>query len=179
MGVFAEANFQRAQRGSDELSGAYKLEGDGLKTTSVSLQDRIEERDRYGANVILDYQIDQGEIKLSSLYSRTDRNELLRRKRYRIESSLVEYTLRDREINIDLFTNSMTGKHNFDFMDLRWQASYSITNQNMPFSHDSRFEETGAFITNNQNDGPQGVVNDARNNVNETFLDTTILTNKN
>lgn len=170
LGVFVEANYQRAQRGSDELSGTYKLEGNGIKTTNVTLQDRIEDRDRYGANVIFDYQIDQGEIKFSSLYSRTDREELSRRKRYRIESSIVEYTLRDREINLDLFTNSMTGKHNLDFMDVRWQASYSITNQNTPFSHDSRFEETGAFYTNDQNNGPQGVVNDAKNNVNETFF---------
>lgn len=170
LGVFAEANFQRAQRGSDELSGSYKIEGSGLKTTNVNLIDRLEERDRYGANVILDYQLDDGELKFSSLYSRTDREELLRRKRFRIESSLVEYTLRDREINIDLFTNSLTGKHNFDLFDIRWQANYSLTNQNTPFSHDSRFEETGAFTINDQNNGPHGVVNDAKNNVSDTYF---------
>ena len=170
LGVFAEANYQQAQRGSDEFSGSYSLEGDGIKTTNVTLQDRIEERERYGANLIFDYQLYEGMIQFNSLYSRTDREEISRRKRYRVESSIVEYTLRDREINTDLFNNSLFGNHNLNFMDLDWQASYSITNQNTPFSHDSRFEETGAFVLNVQDKGPQGVVDDAKNNVSETFF---------
>jgi hypothetical protein len=170
LGVFFEGNFQRADRGSDEFSGRYLLEGGGIKTKDISLVDRLEKRDRIGANLIFDYDIDNGLLKLSSLYSRTNRDEILRRKRYRVEASLVEHTIRNREVNIDLFINSLSGKHDFDFFNLSWQGSYAITNQNMPFSHDSRFEETGAFFRNVQDKGPEGVVEDARNNVSETFF---------
>ncbi len=175
LGVLLTGNWQRANRGSDNLSGSYNYggvtpEGDLLLAlTNLNLYDKIETRNRFGGNAVVDYRLDNHEFLLSSLYSRTDRDETRRRKRYRVDAAFVEYWLRTAEINTDLFTNSLSGKHHFDLLEVRWQTSYSLSKQNTPFLHDSQFQEKGAYIRGLEpNDGPNEVPATARNDTGKT-----------
>jgi TonB-dependent receptor len=177
LGVLLTGNWQRANRGSDNLSGSYEYGGVSpqgeslLRLTSLNLYDRMETRYRYGANLIMDYKFDNSELLLSSLYSRTDRDETRRRKRYRTDAAYTEYWLRTSQISTDLFTNSLSGKHDFGFINARWQASYSLSMQRIPFFHDSQFQEQGAFIRGLQpNEGPEDVPATARNDTSRTFF---------
>jgi TonB-dependent receptor len=177
LGILLTGNWQRANRGSDNLSGNYEYGGVSpqgeslLRLTSLNLYDRIETRNRYGGNIIVDYKLDNSELLLSSLYSRTDRDETRRRKRYRTDAAFVEYWLRTAQISTDIFTNSLSGKHDFGFLNACWQASYSLSKQRTPFFHDSQFQEQGAFIRGLQpNEGPENVPATARNDTSRTFL---------
>lgn len=179
LGVLVTGNLQRANRSSDILDASYtftreKREGEDRAIISVenlNLADRTEIRDRYGASISLDYDLPNGSIVLSSLYGRTDRDEQRQRKRYRVGASYVEYWLRNRQINTDLFTNSLRGEHNFDFMQVEWRTSYSHTKRDMPRSHDSQFRELGAFTADLIEDkGPELIPLGARNNLDETFF---------
>jgi TonB-dependent receptor len=177
LGIVATGSLQRANRGSDILDASYLFAREALPgeknaritVENLNLGDRVETRDRYGASVVLDYDLGNGEILLSSLYGRTERDELRNRKRYRVDAAYVEYWLRGREINIDLLTNSLSGKHNLSFMKLEWQGSYSTSQYNMPYMHDSQFRETGAFLGTLITDkGPELIPQGAKNNLDQT-----------
>ena len=92
-------------------------------------------------------QIPDGEILFNTMYSRTERDEVRRRKGYSLGSSpIVRYVLRSGDINTDLFTNSFSGKHQFDQLKVSWQLSSLISRQNIPFSHESEFRELAAYV---------------------------------
>ncbi len=177
LGIVATGSLQRANRGSDLLDASYLFAREALPgepharitVENLNLGDRVETRDRYGASVVVDYNLGNGELLFSSLYGRTDREEIRNRKRYRVDNAYVEYWLRSREINIDLFTNSLSGKHNFSAMKLEWQASYSYSKYDMPFMHDSQFREVGAFLGTLVTDkGPELIPLGAKNNLDQT-----------
>ncbi|MDQ7817371.1 MAG: TonB-dependent receptor [Melioribacteraceae bacterium] len=177
LGIVATGSLQRANRGSDLLDAAYLFAREALPgekharitVENLNLGDRVETRDRYGASVVVDYNLGNGELLFSSLYGRTDRDEVRNRKRYRVDNAYVEYWLRSREIGIDLFTNSLSGKHNFSSMKLEWQASYSYSKYNMPFMHDSQFREVGAYLGTLVTDkGPEIIPLGAKNNLDQT-----------
>jgi len=179
LGVLATGNLQEANRSSDLLDVSYNFERESrgdeergiISVNNLNLGDRLETRNRYGGSISLDYQLENGQLSLSSLYGKTDREEIRRRKRYRVGASYVEYWLRNRKIFTDLYTNSLSGLHNFDFLKVDWRASYSLTKRNMPSSHDSQFRELSAF--NNdliEDQGPLIIPLGAKNNLDETFF---------
>lgn len=177
LGIVATGSLQRANRGSDLLDASYLFAREALPgeaharitVENLNLGDRVETRDRYGASVVVDYNLGNGELLFSSLYGRTDRDEVRNRKRYRVDNAYVEYWLRSREINIDLFTNSLSGKHNFSSVKLEWQTSYSYSKYNMPFMHDSQFREVGAYLGTLVTDkGPEIIPLGAKNNLDQT-----------
>ncbi|MFA8342473.1 MAG: TonB-dependent receptor [Rhodothermaceae bacterium] len=177
LGVIFTGNYQRANRSSDIFDASYSYlreDSEGKAVIGVgnlNLGDRIETRDRYGASLSLDYDLENGEITLSSLYGRTERDEVRRRKRYRVSQSYTEYWLRNREINTDLFTNSLSGTHDFDFVQIDWRTSYSLSKRNMPRSHDSQFRELSAFTGDLVEDqGPQMIPLGAKNDLANTFF---------
>lgn len=152
-GIIASGNWQRANRGSDNLSADYGVIGTlasglpDLRISSLSLVDKVETRYRYGGNLVLDYAIPDGEILFNMLYSRTERDEVRRRKGYSLGSSpIVRYVLRSGDINTDLFTNSLSGKHQFDLFKVTWQLSSLQSRQRTPNSHESEFRELAAYV---------------------------------
>jgi TonB-dependent receptor len=169
-GVLVEGNFQRAQRPSDEFTADYSVLGADLNVADASLVNRAELRDRYGANVVLDYVLGNGSLKLSSLYSRTQRDETLRRIRYRVANSLTDYSIRKKLTNLDLFTNILSGNHNFDVLNVRWSANYALTRQNTPFSHESHFEENNSFTSQITNQGPAAALAQAKNQLDLAYF---------
>lgn len=179
LGIIATGSLQRANRSSDVLDASYELLREKLPdedrapviVRNLNLGDRKETRDRYGASITLDYEIPNGSLMFSSLYGRTERDDNRMRKRYRVGDSYVEYWLRVREINTDLFTNSLSGEYDFPFMQVDWRTSYSLSKRDMPRSHDSQFRETGAF-TNDliEDQGPLIIPLGAKNNLDETIF---------
>lgn len=176
LGAIFTGNIQRANRSSDLLDVSYNSEptstGDfKILVNNMNLGDRIETRDRYGANLALDYELKSGSLMFSSFYGKTDRDEVRRRKRYRVGQSYTEYWLRNRQIHTDLYTNSLSGKHDLGIVQVDWRGSYSLTQRNMPRSHDSQFRELGAFRADLiEDEGPEQIPLGAKNNLEETFF---------
>ena len=179
VGVVLTGSLQRANRSSDILDAGYVFEREQregeerakISVNSLNLGDRIEVRDRYGLNLALDYDLTNGSIVFNSLWSSTERDELRRRKRYRVNSAYTEYELRDREINTTLFSNALTGDYDFGFLKADFGLSYSKSERDMPFSHTGNFRELGAFNSSLVEDqGPELIPLGARNNIEETFF---------
>lgn len=167
LGILVEGNFQRGQRGSDEFAASYsdEVQTGKFKTKSVSLTDRHEKRERMGGTIVGDYTLEYGDVKFSSMYARTERDELLRKRNYRIGSVTQELSARRRLIDTDLFTNILTGRYDLGFIKGSLNLNYSLTRQNMPFFYDARFEELAAWNSSSDDElaGARAVIDSANN----------------
>ncbi len=179
LGVILTGNYQRVNRSSDLLEAGYVQDGIDnnnrsiLSINNLNLADRQEVRYRYGSSLSLDYQLDKGFLLLSSFLGSTDREEVRRRRRYRVGASYQERDLRDREINTLLQTHSLSGEYNLNFLKLQlsWLASFSRTTRETPYSHFARFRELGAFTGDLvENQGPEFIPAGAKNNLDETYF---------
>ncbi|MBX2822133.1 MAG: carboxypeptidase-like regulatory domain-containing protein, partial [Rhodothermaceae bacterium] len=176
LGLVGTGSLQRANRSSDLLDAGYiftreEETGSIISVNSLNLGDRLETRDRYTGGLTLDYEIPGGELVLNSFAGYTDREEVRRRKRYRIGSAYTEYDLRDREIGQYLYTTALSGDHDFQKFQVSWLGSYARTFQKTPFSNNSRFRELAAF-TNNliENQGPELIPSGARSELERTWF---------
>ncbi|MBA7479923.1 hypothetical protein ES707_15364 [subsurface metagenome] len=182
LGVMLTGSTQRANRGSDFMNASYVIEGEkpdgtaNILINNLNLGDRLETRKRHSASLTLDLRLENGEILLSSFGAQTDRDELRRRRRYNLGATRQEHTLRDRQLETQLLANSISGQHYLLptslKLDLSWQASYSKTAQETPFSHYVRFYELSAFNYDNivEDMGPEFIPQAAYNRLDATFF---------
>jgi len=179
LGAILTGNYQRVNRSSDLLEAGYVQDGIDnnnqsiLAINNLNLADRQEVRYRYGGSLSLDYQLDKGFLLWSSFLGSTDREEVRRRRRYRVGAAYQERDLREREINTLLHTHSLSGEYTLNFLNLQvnWLASYSRTTRETPYSHFARFRELGAFTGDLIEDqGPEFIPAGAKNNLDETYF---------
>lgn len=186
LGFYATGNYQRANRSSDQLRGQYLFLGEDIfgqsliSPNELDLNDIVEIRKRYGGSITSDYVFNtRHSLILDNIVSFTDRDEVRRRRRYRWGEQRQEYEIRDRKINIGLFTSALSGEHKLGKnMELNWSGSYSRSVQDAPANFISRFRETSAFNSTGINLTGQSLdtlVSLARNNLNETFMNQVIL----
>ncbi|UCH10046.1 MAG: TonB-dependent receptor [Fidelibacterota bacterium] len=182
IGVMLTGSLQRANRSSDYMDAGYFISGEKEDGTAnvlidgLNLGDRFEIRKRYSASLMLDLGLENGEILFNSFWGQTDRDELRRRRRYNLGAFRQERTLRDRQLETRLSANSISGQHNLLpkslNIDLRWQASYSKTAQETPFSHTVRFYELSGFNADSliEDQGPEFIPQAAYSREDETFF---------
>ena len=176
IGIVGTGSFQRADRSSDVLDAGYIFaregdEGGIITVNNLNLGDRLETRDRFTGGLTLDYDLPNGNLLLSNFAGYTDRDEVRRRKRYRIGSAYTEYDLRDRDINQYLYTTSLSGRHDFPKFTFNWLGSYARTLQKTPFSNNSRFRELAAFTGDLIEDqGPQLIPLGAKSELERTWF---------
>lgn len=175
-GALVTASFQSANRGSDLLDVGYVYKGIAndeavIGVNNMNLTDRQENRYRGGLSATLDYKLDKGKILFTSSFNQTNRDELRRRKRYRIGSWRTEYDMRDREIKTSLLTNNLSGQHFIKSLEIFWRTSYSQSVQNTPFQQNAVFRELAAFYPDLEEDkGPAYIEEGAKNNLDATFF---------
>lgn len=177
-GIIAGVNYQRANRSSDLLTASYLTTGedeDGnalIATENLNLADRLETRNRGGANLSLDYRLDKGSIQISSFYGLLDRKEVRYRTRYRPEGSRKEYELRDRQLKQTTWNNTLAGTYNLGFLNstVNVRGSYAITENNTPDELTWRFREDGAFFGTVDESDLESVVANAKNDFASTFF---------
>jgi TonB-dependent receptor len=182
LGVIVTGNYQRANRSSDQLRADYRVIGQDifrqplLEPRELTLVDADEVRRRYGGSLTVDYKFNPNHsIAWSNLYGHTDREEIRRRRRY--ASPVQSHDVRERFIDINLFSTSLQGQHSlFSKAELTWQGSYSRTNQDTPDAIEASFREVSAFdfpgagITTLVNQPADVLISAARNSIDNTFL---------
>jgi TonB-dependent receptor len=188
LGVVLAANVQRADRSSDGLDVSYLFAGSNTQTgnsaiinvANLNLTDIKETRDRYGASLSLDYNLGNGGLFFNGFWSRTDRDQDRRRKRYRIDVSRTEYDFRETKTNLDLYTANLSGNHNFDLLQLSWRAAFSESKQHTPFEFYNNFQELSPFKANIITDqGPELIPLGAKNDLSSTFFKESDITERN
>ncbi len=173
LGVLLTGSIQKANRSSDLLDAdySYRQESESVEIDNLNLADIQEERDRYGASLALDYDLDATKFYLNSFWGRTDRDEVRRRKRYRVSNGRVEYDLRDRTINSQVYSNSLRAEHKLSWIVIDWQLTNSYSLRKQPYSVYSRFQELTAYQTGLiDNLGPEPIPQFAKNDLSRTYF---------
>tara|TARA_R110002096_G_scaffold432976_3_gene650769 strand:- start:22306 stop:25146 length:2841 start_codon:yes stop_codon:yes gene_type:complete len=173
LGVLLTGSVQKANRSSDLLDAdySYRQESESVEIDNLNLADIQEERDRYGASLALDYDLDATKFYLNSFWGRTDRDEVRRRKRYRVSNGRVEYDLRDRTINSQVYSNSLRAEHKLSWIVIDWQLTNSYSLRKQPYSVYSRFQELTAYQTGLiDNLGPEPIPQFAKNDLSRTYF---------
>jgi TonB-dependent receptor len=178
LGVVATGNFQRANRGSDNLDITTRQTGNTsagqaiIGIESISLADRLETRDRAGASLTFDFSPSAGHtILLASNYGYTNQDATVRRRRYRYADSRQQYDIRDGERQTSLLSSTLSGEHNFGAWTLNWRGAWARSEQKTPESVFMNFMELAASSGGVQNPlDAKEVISIFKNNVPETFL---------
>jgi TonB-dependent receptor len=177
LGVIVGGGIQRANRSTEGYTGDFATEsgkdseGNTIFTVSkFNLTDKQETRYRYFANTTVDLKLKNGIILLSSNFGQTNREEIQRRRRYRVDASYQEHDMRERHSENLVLSNRLRGDHLlFQRLELDWMGSFSFSRNDRPFVSRMRFREIGAFNLSPEENYDQ-IVNSAKNNLDATWL---------
>ena len=177
LGVILGGGIQKADRSSEGYTGEYATElgkdaeGNTIFTVSkLNVTQDQEIRYRYFANTTVDLKLDNGIIMFSGNFGQTDREEIRRRRRYRVDASYQEHDFRERHSTNIVLSNRLSGEHKlFGHLELDWAGSYSFSSNKKPFVSTMSFRELGAFNANPELTY-QDIIEAAKNNLDATWL---------
>ena len=154
LGVIVQGNAENVNRGSDVFSASYRRQEQAdegelapLFINSIDLADRLEDRNRLGASLLLDYRLPNGKIKLTNFFSRLDRDVVRYSKNYGVESRIISYGIRDQDITTDLLSNELSGEYQVGPAFIEFGLSRAISNRDTPYDNRYGFSQRNGFIT--------------------------------
>ncbi|HEX9654538.1 MAG TPA: TonB-dependent receptor [bacterium] len=143
LGLQLSVNTERRNRSSDLFSGSYSIDPQRqdpvtglfpINVTNASVEDRLETRKRSGGSLILDYNLDQGNIILTNFYSKTTRNILSRVLQVSATGGgLLRTAATDR--SLEQMLNMLRGEHRLFGLNVDWVAAHSYSHSELPFDH--------------------------------------------
>jgi len=156
LGVYALINLEAYDRNSDNMNADYSLAAEEaqidpttgfrpVKVSSVTFNRHLETRQRYGANLILDYNIPNGSIKLVNMFARLNSDFTEHRQTINYDNGRMEWQLRSGENIIDQQMNSIKLDYDLSFMTLDLSASYTSASNNLENSPVFNFNQTDAL----------------------------------
>jgi TonB-dependent receptor len=185
LGLVMTGNYQRANRSSDQLRGAYTFVeqdvfGNNLiEPAELTLNYINEIRTRYGGSLTADFKINENNtLLMNGFYGLRNSDEVRRRRRYRWDEQRQEHDIRDRVIDVSIFSGSLTGEHRLrNSWTLTWQGAFSRSKQEAPNIFDTRFRELSAFSTasNLINQSADSLIKLANNDIQQTFMNAVAL----
>jgi TonB-dependent receptor len=117
--------------------------------TQATLDFTDEIRKRSGGQIIFDFNTpDHGSIKLTGLYSGTQRNYTQNNRTYpffNASSQDMEYIFRHTEIDMRTGNISLQGRNTLAGFDVDWNFSYAQTKVTTPFDYQLSFTETPGY----------------------------------
>jgi TonB-dependent receptor len=158
LGVYLLGNVEQYDRASDNMSATYEIarnvvKPDGYKPVQVgyvSLTRHLETRKRYGANVILDYQLPSGSIRSVNLLSRLDAKTEDSETRLHygdFTSGNIDFNYRNGKTATDLAVNTLEFENDFGPFSANLKAANTYSRNHLPFSPYYQFRQTGGINT--------------------------------
>jgi TonB-dependent receptor len=143
LGIQISGNLEKRDRSNENYRIDYQYINQltDFQIETFTLQYTNETRKRGGANVIFDVNTpDDGSIKLSNNFSRTNRDYTTFGRTY---SSLTNpiYTIRSQEQEIDNYNSSLHGKNYLFGLTVEWGFSFAQSKANFPYDYYIDFEE--------------------------------------
>jgi TonB-dependent receptor len=154
LGVYVLGNAEQYDRSADNMSAGYEtassvVRANGyrpVRVNGVTLNRHEETRKRYGGNVILDFLLPSGSIKMVNMFSRLNSNyqnynTVLN---YGSTNYDIDFNYRDGNSNTDLAVNSLEIENDFKFVSVNIKAANTYSRNHSPLS---------PYYTFFQNDG--------------------------
>ncbi len=156
LGVYGLVNAESYDRNSDNMSANYNLAGEEslidpetgfrpAKVSSVTFGRHLETRERYGGNLILDYNLPNGSIKFVNMLARiksdyTDHNQTID-----YDAGRMNWQLRKGENFTDQQMHSLKLDYDLGFLTADISASYTSSRNKLDKSPQVNFNQVDAL----------------------------------
>lgn len=155
LGIIATANAERFNRGGEIIGQGW---GDNLDIILDTLRDvyaqegrslryekREESRKRYNGSLGLDFGVgEKTEVSVLGIYSRTSRDQYRHSERYDANNNGLAYTPRITESAINLYSGSLSTRHNLNRFKVDWGVSYSKVVGKTPYDFRLEFRDNSS-----------------------------------
>ncbi|PSR14718.1 MAG: hypothetical protein DA408_02395 [Bacteroidetes bacterium] len=152
LGIISTVNVERFNRGGettgqgwgddqsvvlDTLLDIFKQNGNYLQ-----FQKRAESRKRYNGSLGLDFELgDKTDVTILGIYSRTSRDQYNQSERYDVQNNTIVFTPRIIESAIDLYSGSISTRHNLNKLNVEWGAALSRVVGETPYDFQLEFRD--------------------------------------
>lgn len=155
LGVIATANIERFNRSGEAISQSWgdntsvildTIQNAALQEgNSLSYDKELEIRKRYNGSLGLDYNIGKkSDVTLLGIFSRTTRDQFIQQERYDVNNSRLSFTPEIRESAIDLYSLSLSARHQLGKVKIEWGTAYSEVTGETPNNFVMDFFNTAA-----------------------------------
>ncbi|MFA7421937.1 MAG: carboxypeptidase-like regulatory domain-containing protein, partial [Melioribacteraceae bacterium] len=144
LGVQAGFNAEKRDRSREVFSDAWDIPAnvEDYKISNLKVQFDNETRKRYGANLNLDINTDDGgSIKFINLYSKTTRKYFSSSRDYPATGTSVVYNAQAIDRDVYTINNSLNGENHLWGVKIDWALAHAYTKNEKPFDHWIRFYE--------------------------------------
>jgi TonB-dependent receptor len=151
LGVIFQAQMERNNRGSEEMSAGYRLISEAdtqrLGGSNVSLVDNNQVRKRKGVSANIDYNLgNHTNFSFYTLYSVTDNQRVSRSKTADpFWENSINYNYNNSESKLELWSGSILTTHKLPFAEIEWSLSRAQTLNNTPYHFNMHFVEEASF----------------------------------
>ena len=178
LGIFAQVTAERKNLTSNELSASYYSETfnygekNQLLLESVGLSDIVRDRQRYGATVVLDYKLPNGEIDFMNFLSSSDTKLFNRGESYDFTGNTKSYSGTESDNKLNVITNLIDVKQSIPIIDIDLKLSHTYSESQDPNDFSFSFYQESAGINNFSYEflPPVDAVPKANNNFQTTYL---------
>ena len=175
-GIVGQIDAENRNRSSHELGANYWINGPSLVDTNVvlvsslGLRDITRINDRLNGLLVLDANIPNGNISLTNLYSRIDKDETIHSNSYGIVQDSRTFSTTAVERVMTVTTNSLIYEQEFSGFKVDAFLTHSFSGSVSPRSLSWSFNEPNAFKNPDLNASPQDVPSFANNDTLDAFL---------
>jgi len=135
LGVYLLGNIEEYDRNADNLTANYAVQSttykpDGFRpvqVNSVELHRHVETRNRYGGNLILDYQLPSGSIKSVNVLSRLSSDASDYRTILNYQFAPIDFRFREGNAKTDMAVNSLEFNYDLGFFSVEARAANSYS----------------------------------------------------
>ncbi|MCF7802944.1 MAG: TonB-dependent receptor [Candidatus Marinimicrobia bacterium] len=160
LGVYALVNAESYDRDADNMTASYSTRSTEIspngfppvRVSSVTMNRHIERRNRYGANLILDYMLPSGNLKAVNMFARlnSDYNDYNQGLDY--SGGDINWSFRHGKNTIDQQVNSLKLDYDLGFMSTDIAVAYTSSTNKLNDSPYYSFNQTGGIQSNNVED---------------------------
>ncbi|MBN2425253.1 MAG: TonB-dependent receptor [Calditrichaceae bacterium] len=157
LGVYALLNAESYDRNSDNMSASYIVKGDAstidpvtgyrpVAVGTVTFNRHLETRDRYGANLILDYNLPEGSIKFVNMYAKINSDYTEHQQFLNYDNGVIQWRLRQGENEIDQQMHSLKLDYNFGPITTDVSISYTSSKNVLDNARVMNFNQSSAIL---------------------------------
>lgn len=183
LGVMGSLTAEQVERSAHVLGSSYSILRDAredephapIEVTSLNLTDMSSIRDRFGGGLSLDWRLNNGQLFFNNTYSSLDREDLQNRRNYSLSNNRQEWRPRRTLRETSTLNSTLSGRHNFSWLEVDWRLNRSVTTNDIPYDHQAWFFEPSAFERTNvdfTSIGPDAIPPLALNRTDRAFLET-------
>lgn len=140
LGVQVSGFLNNFNRNSDALNVGYALNEQAvleegfipIDLTSVSISDRVTNRQRIGGSLVFDYQLEKGSIIFNNFISQLSDEQQEQRNTLALIGNQWSAFAADRAQDNTVFSNAIQGEFDFSFFSMDFNISNSISKQFVP-----------------------------------------------